>query len=127
MHFGLTDEQKLLQQTVRGFVEGECPPKRLRELFDAGTGHDPALWKGLREMGLPGLAVSERHGGAGLELLELALVAEELGRGALPGPLLGHALAGLAVELAGSESQRERWLPALAGGEAIGTVAWCEA
>lgn len=126
MHFGLTEEQELLQQTVRGFVEGECPPSRLRELFDAGSGHDPALWKGLCEMGLPGLAVPERHGGAGLELLELALVAEELGRGALPGPLLGHALAALAVELAGSQAQRERWLPALAGGEVIGTLAWGE-
>ena len=47
MHFGLTEEQQLLQETLRGFVAGECPPPRLRELFDAGAGHDPALWKGL--------------------------------------------------------------------------------
>ena len=92
MHFGLTPEQGLLQETVRGFVAGECPPPRLREIFDAGTGHDPALWKGLAEMGIAGLTVPESFGGAGLGLLELALVSEELGAGALPGPSFGHAL-----------------------------------
>ena len=76
MHFGLSEEQKLLQETVRGFAASECPPSRLRELFDGGSGHDHALWKGLAEMGLTGLVVPEAHGGAGLELLELALVCE---------------------------------------------------
>jgi len=126
MHFGLTEEQELLQQTVQGFVDGECPPTRLREIFDTGTGHDPALWKGLAEMGITGLVVPEEHGGAGLEVLELALVAETLGGGALPGPFLGHSLACLAIALGGSEAQRTRWLPALASGEAIGSVALAE-
>jgi alkylation response protein AidB-like acyl-CoA dehydrogenase len=126
MHFGLTEEQLLLQETVRGFVAGECPPARLRELFDAGTGHDPGLWKGLSEIGLAGLLVPEAEGGAGLELLELALVMEELGAGALPGPLLGHALATLAIRLAGSADQQRRWLPDLASGERIATVALAE-
>src|SRR5258705_5336430 len=126
MHFGLTAEQLLLQETVRGFVAGECPPPRLRELFDAGAGHDPALWKGLAEMGVAGLTVPEAFGGAGLGLLELALVMEELGAGALPGPSFGHALACLAIQLAGSEAQRNRWLPDLASGERIATVAFAE-
>ena len=127
MHFGLTEEQLLLQETVRGFVAGECPPPRLRELFDAGAGHDPALWKGLAEIGLAGLTVPEAFGGAGLGLLELALVMEELGAGALPGPIFGHALACLAIQLAGSEQQQHRWLPGLASGERIATVAFAEA
>ena len=126
MRFGLTEEQELLQETLRGFVQGECPPKRLRELFDAGTGHDAALWKGLAEMGIAGLAVPESHGGAGLEVLELALAAEVLGDGALPGPFLGHSLACLAIVAGGSEAQQRRWLPALASGDAIGTVALAE-
>ncbi len=126
MHFGLTEEQELLQETVRGFVDGECPPPRLREIFDGGTGHDPTLWKGLAEMGLTGLIVPEAHGGAGLELLELALVQETLGGGALPGPFLGHSLASLAIALGGSDEQQARWLPALASGETIGTVAIAE-
>jgi alkylation response protein AidB-like acyl-CoA dehydrogenase len=126
MHFGLTEEQELLQETVRGFVEGECPPPRLRELFDAGSGHDPALWKGLSEMGLTGLVVPEEHGGAGLELLDLALVAEVLGEGALPAPFLGHSLACLALSIAGSDAQRARWLPLLATGEVVGAVAFVD-
>jgi alkylation response protein AidB-like acyl-CoA dehydrogenase len=126
MHFGLTQEQQLLQETVRGFVAGECPPPRLREIFDAGVGHDPALWKGLAEIGIAGLTVPEELGGAGLGLLELALVMEELGAGALPGPSFGHALACLAIQLAGSEAQQRRWLPDLASGERIATVAFAE-
>jgi alkylation response protein AidB-like acyl-CoA dehydrogenase len=127
MHFGLTEEQKLLQETLRSFVAAECPPPRLRELFDAGSGHDPALWKGLAEIGVTGLVVPEAFGGAGLELLEAALVAEQLGAGALPGPFLGHTLACVALALAGSPEQQQRWLPGLASGERVGSVALAEA
>jgi alkylation response protein AidB-like acyl-CoA dehydrogenase len=127
MHFGLSEEQELLQETVRGFAQAECPPAKLRELFDAASGHDPALWKGLVEMGVAGLMVPEERGGAGLEVLDLALVAEVLGDAALPGPFLGHSLACAAILWGGSEEQRARWLPALAGGERIGSVALAEA
>jgi alkylation response protein AidB-like acyl-CoA dehydrogenase len=127
MNFGLTEEQELLQETVRSFVANECPPPRLRELFDAGQGSDPALWQGMVEMGLAGLMVPEVHGGAGMELLELALVAEALGGGVLPSPFLGHSLAALALVLGGSDAQKSRWLPRLATGDAIGTYAVAEA
>jgi alkylation response protein AidB-like acyl-CoA dehydrogenase len=126
MDFGLSDEQELLQETVRGFVRAECPPPRLRQLFEAG-GDDPALWKGLAELGCAGLAVPEAFGGAGLEWLEVALVSEVLGAGAVPGPFSGHALAALAVERGGSDAQRARWLPGLAKGELVGAVALGEA
>lgn len=126
MDFGLSQDQKLLQETVRGFVRGECPPARLRALYESGAG-DPALWKGLADLGCAGLALPEEAGGAGLEWLEVALVAEALGEGAVPGPFLGHALAGLALQLAGSDAQRARWLPALASGEVVGAVALGEA
>ena len=59
MDFGLSEEQELLQETVRGFVAAECPAGRLRELCDAGTGHDDSLWTGLAEMGLAGLMIPE--------------------------------------------------------------------
>jgi len=125
MDFGLSEEQEMLQDTVRGFIDGECPPARLREIFDRGDGHEPALWKGLVEMGLPGLAISEEHGGAGLELLDLALVQEVMGERGLPGPFLTHALAGHALSLAGSDAQRARLLPSIVEGE-IATIAVCE-
>ncbi len=126
MHFGLTDEQKLLQATLREFAAKELPAPRLREIFDAGSGFDPTLWSGLAGIGVPGLVVPEALGGAGLELLDLALVSEVLGESAMPGPFLSHALACLALVEAGSDAQRERWLPRLAAGEALGSVAFAE-
>ena len=127
MHFGLTDEQKLLQQTLRDLAEGELPANRRRELFEAGSGFDAELWRATSEMGLAGLVVPEEHGGAGLELLDLALAFEVIGEAALPGPYLGHALATLALARGGSPEQQARWLPRLATGDAVGTVALGEA
>jgi alkylation response protein AidB-like acyl-CoA dehydrogenase len=124
--FGLSEEQQLLQQTIEGLLRSECPVTRVREVFDQGGGRDDALWAKLAELGLCGLAIPEEAGGAGLGLLELALAAETLGHGAAPGPFLFHALAGLALRLGGSEAQQERWLPRLAAGEALGTVALAE-
>src|SRR5688572_26538888 len=126
MEFSLTDEQELLQDTVRGFVAKECPARTVRAIFDGEREGVAALWKGLAQIGVTGLVVPEMYGGAGLELLELALAAEELGRGAVPAPFLGHSLAALALAAGGSPAQRERWLPRLASGEARATVALAE-
>jgi alkylation response protein AidB-like acyl-CoA dehydrogenase len=126
MDFGLTEEQEMLQETVRGFVENECPPSRLREIFDAGDGSSPAIWKGIAKMGLAGLVVPEEYGGAEMEVLDLALVSEVLGEGAVPSPFLGHSLACLALVLGGSDEQKEKWLPRMASGELVGTLAAAE-
>jgi alkylation response protein AidB-like acyl-CoA dehydrogenase len=126
MDFSLSEEQELLQETVRGFVAKECPPQTVRAIFDGEHQVVPALWKGLAEIGVAGLVVPESHGGAGLELLELALVAEELGRGAVPVPFLGHALAALALARGASAAQKQVWLPRLAAGEARATAALAE-
>jgi alkylation response protein AidB-like acyl-CoA dehydrogenase len=126
MAFGLSEEQRLLQETIRGFAEKECPIARLRECFEAGSGADATLWKGLSEIGVGGLALPEEHGGSGLEVLDLALVSEVLGESALPVPFLGQALAGLAIAWGGSPAQRAQWLPRLATGGALATVAFGE-
>jgi alkylation response protein AidB-like acyl-CoA dehydrogenase len=126
MRFGLSEEQELLQETVRGFAEGECPPDRMRQLFDEASGFDEQLWRGLAKIGVSGLAISEEFGGAGMDWLELALVCEVLGSNSLPVPLLGHSLAAYAIEHGGTQEQKERWLPALASGEKIGAVALAE-
>jgi alkylation response protein AidB-like acyl-CoA dehydrogenase len=125
--FDLTEEQRMLQATVGQLLENECPVTRLREIIDGESGHDPALWKGLVEMGLAGLAIPEEFGGAGLEVLDLAVAAETLGYHAAPGPFLGHALASLAIARGGSEAQKKKWLPALATGDLVGSVALAEA
>jgi len=123
VNFDLSEEQQMLQQTVAQLLEQECPPTRLREIFESESGHDPALWKNLVEMGVAGLIIPEEHGGAGLAMLDLALAAETLGYGGAPGPFLGHALASVAILMGGSEEQQREWLPRLATGDALGTVA----
>ncbi len=123
MDFGLSEEQEMLQETIRSFAQNECPTTRLRELFDAGEGIDPGLWSAMVEMGLAGLIVPESLGGAGLARLDLALVAEVLGEFAIPSPFLGHSLATEGVLLRADAVQREAILPALAAGEQVATVA----
>ncbi len=127
MNFDLSEEQLLLHDTLTQFALNECPPNRLRELFEGAEGHDPALWRGLAELGVAGLVVPEAQGGAGLDCLDLAVAAEALGGAALPGPFFGHSLACLALVLGGSDAQQRSWLPRLASGDAIGSVAFGEA
>ena len=126
MDFGLSEEQQLLQATVSQFLANENDPNQLRARFDADEPHDPTFWKGLMELGLGGLLVPEEHGGAGLQMIDAALVAETMGFAGAPGPFLGHTLAGLAIALGGSDAQKRAWLPKLATGDALGTVAFGE-
>ena len=126
MNFDLSEEQEMLQETVKQFLENECPATTLREIFDGDAGFAEGLWKGMAEMGIAGLHLPEEFGGAGLEILDLAVVSEALGYMAAPGPFLGHALAGLAIATGGSDAQKKEWLPKLATGDAVGTVALAE-
>ncbi len=127
MHFGLTEDQLLLQATLRDFTAKELPAQRRRDLFEANDAFDVAIWKNAAEVGVQGLVVPERYGGAGLEMLDLALAFEVLGESALPGPFLSHSLATLAILKGGDDAQRERWLPRLCSGEALATIALGEA
>jgi len=79
MDFGLSEDQVLLKDTIRRWLDAECPPTRVRAIMESDTGHDPGLWEGLAQLGIPGLNVPAAHGGSGLELLDAALAAEELG------------------------------------------------
>jgi len=123
VNFDISEEQQLLQETIQQYAENECPPTRIRELFESKDGWEPTFWKGLIEMGLGGLVVPEEFGGAGLEALDLALAQETLAYSGAPGPFLGHSLCCLALALAGSDEQKQKWLPRLATGEALGSVA----
>lgn len=126
MNFDLSEEQRLIESTLDAFLEKEFPVASVREFYDGDADLDPGLWKGLAELGVLGLHLPEAYGGAGLALLDLQCVAERLGYHATPGPFLGHALAGLAIALAGNEAQKERWLPRLASGHVVGSVAIAE-
>jgi alkylation response protein AidB-like acyl-CoA dehydrogenase len=127
LNFELSDEQRMLQETVAQFIENECPTTRLREVFDSEEYFEPSLWKGLAEMGVAGLVIPDQYGGAGLEMLDLAVIGETIGHGALPGPFFNHSIGALAITLAGSDAQKEKWLPRLASGDAIATFAFSDA
>jgi alkylation response protein AidB-like acyl-CoA dehydrogenase len=127
MDFGLSAEQILLKETVKRFLAEQCPTARVRAIMESATGHDDALRRGLAEIGIGGLIVPETYGGLGREMLDLALVAEEFGYAAIPGPFLATALATVALVEGGDENLKRRWLERLGCGEAVGTAAIGEA
>src|SRR5215216_1647632 len=121
MDFGLTDDQRDIQRTARELLASRATPERVREHAEAGR-WDEALWKELGELGWPGIAVADEHGGQGLGAVELAILCEELGRSVAPVPFLPTVLAATLIEHAGSDEQRGRWLGGLASGELSGAA-----
>jgi alkylation response protein AidB-like acyl-CoA dehydrogenase len=121
MDFGLSEDQREIQRTARELLAERARPDRVRENAEAGRSDD-RLWRELCELGWPGIAIAERYGGQGLGRVELSILCEELGRVVAAVPFLPTALAATLIEHAGSEDQRQRWLPALASGETIGTL-----
>src|SRR3954469_6452153 len=127
MNFDFSDEQKQLRDEARKFLAEKCPPKAVRTVLDGKEVYDKSLWKGLADMGFLGVAIPEEFGGAGAGHLELCVVAEEMGRALAPVPFSSTVyLAAEALMLAGSDAQKQKWLPKIAAGEAIGTVALFE-
>jgi alkylation response protein AidB-like acyl-CoA dehydrogenase len=126
--FGLSDEQILLQRSAREVLAAECPAALVRAMADADAdGFPRTLYARLASLGWFAVLVPEAFGGSGGTMLDAALLCEEAGRAALPGPLLSTAvLAPLALARSGSRSQKQRWLPRLAAGEVIGSVAVVE-
>ncbi|MCW2971336.1 MAG: acyl-CoA dehydrogenase [Solirubrobacterales bacterium] len=121
MDFGLSDDQRDIQRTARDLLAERARPERVREHAEART-VDQALWRELSELGWPGIAVAEDHGGQGLGRIELSILCEELGRSLAPVPFLPSVMAATLIEHAGSPEQRDRWLPALAAGDATGAL-----
>jgi alkylation response protein AidB-like acyl-CoA dehydrogenase len=119
MRFDFNDEQREIKDTARSFLSSRFKPEKVRELAEAGT-YDDALWRELCELGWPGIAIGEEHGGQGLGMVELTILCEEIGHACAPLPFLSNAAAGLVIEEAGPDSQKERWLPGIASGEGRG-------
>jgi alkylation response protein AidB-like acyl-CoA dehydrogenase len=127
MNFDFSDDQKLLKEQVRKFLADKCPTKVVRRVLDGDETHAGEVWKGLVELGVPATTIPEAYGGLGLSPLELCVIAEEVGRVAAPVPFDSSVvLATEALKLAGSEAQKRKWLPLLASGDAIGTLAVAE-
>ncbi|MBV9929246.1 MAG: acyl-CoA/acyl-ACP dehydrogenase [Acidobacteria bacterium] len=126
MDFDLSKPQKLLKESARALLARECGAGRVRELMETETAHDDSLWRALAEQGWTGLVVPEGAGGLGLGLVEMAAVAEEMGRACLPGAFLSTLFAAALIERAGSEAQRAKYLEPIAAGELKATVALLE-
>jgi alkylation response protein AidB-like acyl-CoA dehydrogenase len=127
MNFDFSDEQKQLRDEARKFLAEKCLPKAVRAVLDGKAPYDRELWKGLAGMGFLGVAIPEAYGGAGAGHLELCVIAEEMGRALAPVPFSSTVyLAAEAILIAGDEAQKQKWLPLIAGGSAIGTLALFE-
>ena len=122
MDFGFTDEQNAIKETAREMLAKRSPMAAVREAAESRTYPD-ALWSEIRDLGWPGIAIDEEHGGQGLGLVELVILAEELGYACAPTPFLSNAIAGLVIDSAASDAQRDRWLPGIASGEGRGSIA----
>jgi alkylation response protein AidB-like acyl-CoA dehydrogenase len=127
MNFDFSDDQKQLRDAARKYLAEKSSPKAVREVLEGRAPYDKELWKGLAEMGFLGVAIPEDFGGSGAGHLELCVVAEEIGRALAPVPFSSTVyLAAEALMLAGSDAQKQKWLPKIAAGEAIGTLALFE-
>jgi alkylation response protein AidB-like acyl-CoA dehydrogenase len=124
LRYGEDCEQ--LRDAARRWLAERVTPAELRRLALDARGDDPRWWRQLGELGWTGLVVPEKCGGAGLGAVELAVLCEETGRRLLPAPLVPTLLAAKLIELAASDAQRERWLPRIARGEEIASIAHVE-
>ncbi len=127
MNFGLTDEQQILGNVARRFIEERAQMPKVRDVMESPEAFDDKLWSEMAGLGWFGLTIEDAYGGAGLGFVDLAVLLEETGRGLLPGPLLSTSLTAAAISEFGSTEQKQRYLPSLADGSAIGTLALLEA
>lgn len=127
MNFEFSDEQNLLREQALGFLQENCPMSAVRTILDGDEPCDRELFGKIAEMGWTATVIPEEFGGLGLSYLELSVIAEEIGRAVAPVPFSSSVyLATEALLIAGSQAQKEKWLPKLATGEAIGTFALAE-
>src|SRR6266404_3889651 len=127
MNFDFSDDQKLLQKTAREYLQEHAPLSVCRAVLESEASYSDTLWKGVAELGWLGTAIPEEYGGAGFGRLELAVLAEEIGRALAPVPFSSSVyLATEALLQLGSDTQKQTYLPRLASGALIGTFAHVE-
>jgi alkylation response protein AidB-like acyl-CoA dehydrogenase len=126
LDFGFSEEQEMLRQSARGVFEKESPSTAVRALLEDERGYDATLWKKMAELGWIGLVVPEEYGGSDLSYVDLVLLMEEMGRVLLPSPFIPTVMVAEAVKRAGSENQKQTFLPKIAAGNLIATIAWLE-
>lgn len=127
MNFDFSDEQKEVKDMARKFLTEQCPTTVPREILENDAPYHADLWKGVVDMGWTATALPEEYGGIGFGYLELCVIAEEMGRAVAPVPFSSSVyLATEAILAGGSDAQKKNYLPKLASGEIIGTLAVSE-
>jgi alkylation response protein AidB-like acyl-CoA dehydrogenase len=128
MNFAFTDEQEELRKTVRAFLDAKSPESAVREQMETEAGYDEAVWRQMAEqMGLQGLSIPEEFGGSGFSFIELGIVLEEMGRSLLCAPFFSTVvLAANTLQHSGDDAAKKDYLPGIASGETIATVAFTE-
>ncbi len=126
MNFGLSEEQESLQRAAREFLDHECPPTLVREISGEADAFSRRLHGKMAELGWTGMVIPETFGGLGLGTLDLLLLLEEMGRAALPGPFVSSSVLAATALRKAPAAVKKRWLPAIAGGGAVGTIAFLE-
>jgi alkylation response protein AidB-like acyl-CoA dehydrogenase len=127
MDFGFNADQELLRSTARKFFENECTSEFVRARMAEETGFTDEFWTKLAEQGWLGLVYPEQYGGAGLGVVDLTVLMEEMGRAVMPGPFFSTVLlGGLTLLEAGSDAQKKEWVTRIAEGQARVTLAWTE-
>jgi alkylation response protein AidB-like acyl-CoA dehydrogenase len=127
MNFDFSDELKLLRGQARRFLSERCGSPAVRRVLEGAEPYDKSLWKEIAAMGWTGAAIPEEYGGVGLGHLGLCVLAEELGSALAPVPFSSSIyLAAEAIMAGGSDAQKRAWLPKLASGETVGTLALAE-
>jgi len=126
MDFGFNQEQELLRNTARKFLENECTSEFVRARMAEPAGVTDAFWTKLAEQGWTGLVYPEEYGGTGLGFVDLTVLMEEMGRAVMPGPFFSTLLGGLTILEAGSAAQKKEWLTKIAAGEAKAALAFTE-
>ena len=128
MDFTLSEEQEMLRQAARDFLTDKCPKSYVRQMAADETGYSPALWQEMAGLGWLGLAIPDLYGGFGMEFTDLAVLLEEMGRACLPGPFFATVVLGaLTILENGSDKQKAGYLPQIAAGKMIMTMALNEA
>ncbi len=122
----LNEEEKMVRNIAREFLEAECPTSLAREMETDARGYPPALWRKAAELGWQGMALPEKYGGQDLPLVYLGLILEEVGRAVAPLPLHSTVVAALTIARDGTEAQKEAVLPAVVRGDEVLTWAFTE-
>ena len=127
MDFTFSQEQEILRDSARRFIEKECSLDTIKQFVDNRSSFTEEMWQKISELGWTAVLIPEEYGGLALGFVELAVILEEMGRGPMPGPFISSVvLAGEAIRLAGSSRQKETYLTKMATGELKGTLAWAE-